>query len=151
MNRTVAAALAAITLAMPIAGCSMAHHHLAGRVAQTASAPTTYDLRDGTAEDMAVWIRNPNVHAFYQATVDAFAQGPDHLDRAAYERRAHEIFDDLAVSMHVPPAALQDHLKLIPGQMVQIVKRDPHALDSYDSFIVALFGPQQWSAQAAKR
>ena len=107
-------------------------------------APKTYDMRDGTAGEMAVWINNPNVHTFYQMTVEAFAQGPDHLDRAAYDKRAREIIHDLAVSMHVPPEAMQDHLKAIPGELVQIVTRDPHALDSYDNFIVALFGPQKW-------
>jgi len=35
-----------------------------------------------------------------------------------------------------------DHLKLIPRQVVQIVKEDPHVLDSYQNFVDATFGPQ---------
>jgi len=103
-----------------------------------ANAPKTYDLRD----DASAWINDPNVHAFYQATVDAFAQGPDHVDRAAYLQRSREIFRALALAHGMKPEALEDHLKDIPDQMVLIVTRDPKTLDSYDSFILALFGPQ---------
>jgi hypothetical protein len=105
--------------------------------AQTAG-PKTYDLRD----DASAWINDPNVHAFYQATVDAFAEGADHLDRAAYLQRSREIFRALALAHDMKPEALQDHLKDIPDQMIQIVTRDPQTLASYDNFIVALFGPQ---------
>jgi hypothetical protein len=102
------------------------------------AGPKTYDMRD----DASAWINDPNVHAFYQATVDAFAQGPDHLDRAAYLQRSREIFRALALAHGMKPEALEDHLKDIPDQMVLIVSRDPKTLDSYDSFVVALFGPQ---------
>jgi hypothetical protein len=37
---------------------------------------------------------------------------------------------------------MQDHLKLIPRQVVQIVKDDPKVIDSYDNFVAATFGPQ---------
>lgn len=37
---------------------------------------------------------------------------------------------------------MQDHLKLIPGQMVQIVTGDPGVLKTYDSFIEAMVGPK---------
>ena len=106
--------------------------------------PKTYDMRDAPPEAMQVWIKDPNVHAFYQATVDAFAQGPDHLDRAAYVKRSQEIFRALALAHGMKPEALEDHLKGIPDEMIQTVTRDPKTLDSYDNFIVALFGPQKW-------
>lgn len=125
----------AIALAVPGAGCEMASHHLHQH--QHAALPA-YDMRD----DASAWIANPNIHAYYQMTVEAFAKGPDHVDRAAFETRSHEIFRDLAVSMHMPPDALQEHLKAIPGEVLLIVTRDPHTLDSYDNFVVALFGPQ---------
>ncbi len=35
--------------------------------APSASTPKTYDMRD----EAAAWINDPNVHAFYQATVQA--------------------------------------------------------------------------------
>ena len=48
----------------------------------------------------------------------------------------------LGVAMGVGPEHMQDHLKLIPRQVVQIAKEDPHVLDSYDNFVAATFGPQ---------
>jgi hypothetical protein len=98
----------------------------------------TMDMRD----DASPWINDPHVRQFYQLTIDAFAKGPDHLDRAAYEARFKEIFRDFAVQHHMPPEKLEDHLKAIPGEMILIVTRDPKTLDSYDNFVVALFGPQ---------
>jgi hypothetical protein len=44
--------------------------------------------------------------------------------------------------MHMTPEGMVDHLKLIPRQVVQIVKEDPHVLDSYDNFVAATFGPR---------
>ena len=131
MNRTIALAVAAALLAEPAA--------LAQPAPATKAAPQTYDMRD----EAAAWINDPNVHAFYQMSVDAFAQGADHLDRAAYARRSREIFRALALAHGMKPEALEDHLKDIPDQMVQIVTRDPHTLDSYDAFVLALFGPQK--------
>jgi hypothetical protein len=131
---------------------ALAHAPVAAALAQPApaaqsqapqGAPKSYDFRDGTDAEMQAWINDPNVHAFYQMTVDAFAQGVDHLDRAAYVQHSQEIFRALAVAHGIKPEALEDHLKLIPDQMVQMVSRDPKTLASYDNFIVALFGPQK--------
>lgn len=47
-----------------------------------------------------------------------------------------------AVSRGMDPDATAEHLKPIPGQMIQIAKDDPHVLDSYGAFVVALFGPR---------
>ncbi|MGZ3275751.1 MAG: hypothetical protein ACXU82_10885 [Caulobacteraceae bacterium] len=127
----------ALVLAAALAGAPAAG-------ARAQEAPKTYDMRDATPEAMQVWIKDPNLHAFYQATIDAFAMGPDHLDRPAYEKRSHEIFRALAAAHGMPPDALEDHLKGIPGEMIQIVTRDPKTLDTYDNFILALFGPQKW-------
>jgi hypothetical protein len=106
-------------------------------------------MRDATPAQMSVWIHDPNVHAFYEATVQAFANGPRHLDRAAYETRSHEIFRTLAVAHGMDPEALEDHLKAIPDEMIRIVRRDPQTLASYDNFVAALFGPQTWTAAPA--
>jgi hypothetical protein len=128
MTRIHALALVAALAAAPVAALAQ----------PSAPSPKTYDMRD----DASAWIADPNVHAFYQATVEAFAHGPEHLDRAAYEARSREIFRALALSRGWPPEKMQEHLKAIPGEMVTIVTRDPQALASYDSFVVALFGPQ---------
>ena len=127
---------AALTLAPAAVLAQDAPKPAAG--ARQPPGPKTYDMRD----DASAWINDPNVHAFYQATVDAFARGPDHLDLPAYEKRSQEIFSVLAVAHGIKPEALQDHLKGIPGEMVLIVTRDPKTLDSYDNFTAALFGPQ---------
>jgi hypothetical protein len=102
-------------------------------------APKAYDFSD----DASVWINDPAVHAFYQATIDAFAHGADKVDRAAYEARSREIFRAFAVAHGMSPEAIVEHVKAIPGEMIQIVTRDPKTLDSYDNFAVALFGPQK--------
>ena len=131
MIRTLALTLAAALVATPAA------------LAQTPpQAGQTYDMRD----DASSWISDPHVHDFYKLTVEAFAKGPDHLDRRAYVKRFREIFRDFAIQRHIPPKAMEDHLKRIPGEMVLIVTRDPHALDSYDTFVIALFGPQPQKA-----
>ncbi len=135
MKRTLALAMAAALTAAPLAGAS----------AQTPSAGQTFDLRD----DASGWIKDPHVYRFYQLTIDAFAKGPAKLDRAGYEQRFNDIFRDFAIERHIPPAAMADHLKRIPGEMIQIVTRDPKTLDSYDSFVVALFGPQPQESAAA--
>ena len=129
MKRTLVLALAAAIAAAPLT---------------TAFAQTpppgwkTMDMRD----DASSWIADPHMHEFYQAAVEAFAHGPDKLDRSAFEKRSFEIFRDFAIARHVPPEAMQDHLKRIPGEVILIVTRDPKTLDIYDNFAVALFGPQ---------
>ncbi len=132
MNRTLALALAAALIIAPGAFAQTPE----GAVAPSGSK--TLDMRD----DASSWIKDPHVHEFYQATVDAFAHGPNHVDRSAFNKRFKEIFDDFAVSRHVPPKAMEEHLKRIPGETILIVTRDPKTLDSYDNFVVALFGPQ---------
>lgn len=107
--------------------------------AQAPSTPPSYDARD----EQASWINDPHVHDFYKATIEAFANGPDRLDRAAYEQRSRAIFRAMAVSRNMSPDGLEQHLARIPGEMIQIVTRDPKTLASYESFIVALFGPQK--------
>lgn len=88
------------------------------------------------------WIDAPQMHAFYELTQKAFAGGADKVDQPAYTQAAYAIFRDFGASMHVPPEHMVDHLKLIPGQMVQIAREDPTVLKSYDAFVAALFGPQ---------
>jgi hypothetical protein len=107
--------------------------------APQASAPETYNF----ADDASPWINDPAIHAFYQAAIDAFAHGPEQVDRAAFEARSHEIFRAFAVAHGMSPEAVENHVKAIPGEVILIVTRDPKTLDSYDNFVVALFGPQK--------
>jgi hypothetical protein len=115
-------------------------------IAQEPPPPQTYSARD----EQARWINDPAFHAFYQATLDAFADGPDKLDSAAYEQRSREIFTAFAISHDMPVERVLDHLKAIPGEMIENVRRDPQTLASYDSFVEALFGPQSFPADAPR-
>lgn len=92
--------------------------------------------------DQQAWINDPHMHAFYATAVAAFAQGPAKVDVAGFEQRSFAIFRDFGKSMGVDPMHMQDHLKLIPRQVVQIVREDPKVLDSYQNFVDATFGPQ---------
>ena len=92
--------------------------------------------------DQQRWISDPHTHAFYQLAVQAFAQGPDKVDQRAFTEKSYAIFRDFAPTMGVSPEHMVEHLKLIPGQVVQIAKEDPSVLKSYDNFVAAVFGPQ---------
>jgi len=141
MNRTLILTFAAMVAHAPVAAALAQPAGSPQATAQT--GPKSYDFRDGTDAEMSPWINDPNIHAFYQMSVEAFAQGPDKLDRPAYVQHSHDIFRALALGHKMNPEALEDHLKLIPDQMVQMISRDPKTLASYDNFIVALFGPQK--------
>ncbi|THD70253.1 hypothetical protein [Phenylobacterium sp.] len=104
-----------------------------------AGHPTTAHMQ---GNDEQAWINDPHMHAFYDTTRAAFAQGPDKVDVAGYEQKCFAIFRAFGPTMHMTPEGMVDHLKLIPRQVVQIVKEDPHVLDNYDNFVAATFGPR---------
>jgi hypothetical protein len=82
------------------------------------------------------------MHAFYDTALAAFANGPAQVDVDAFERKSYAIFRAFGASRGMDPAKMQDHLKLIPRQVVQIARDDPKVLDSYKNFVDAIFGPQ---------
>jgi hypothetical protein len=123
------AAIAALALAAP----AFAQH-----AAPAAPQGTTASLQGGEQ----AWINDPHMRAFFETTKAAFAGGPAKVDVDAYEQKSFAIFRDFAPVMHMTPEGMVDHLKLIPRQVVQIVKEDPHVLDSYRNFVDATFGPQ---------
>ncbi|MEP7211029.1 MAG: hypothetical protein ABI740_09355 [Alphaproteobacteria bacterium] len=133
LNTAFAGVLAAASLALAAIGAAVADPPAAGH------AETTTKSVQG---DQSAWVNNPHMHDFYNLAVAAFANGPAHVDVPAFEAKSHTIFDAFAVSMGMDPKGMQEHLALIPKQVVQIAKEDPRVLDSYDSFIVALMGPQ---------
>ena len=133
----------AVTLVL--VGVAAAYHHApflhshAGVAAHggASSQTVTLNAQPGTDDFRS----SPHVRAFYELTVQAFANGPDNVDLAAYEQKAFAIFRELGTSIGGSPAAMQDHLKDIPRQLIGIVRDDPHTLDNYDNFAVALLGP----------
>jgi hypothetical protein len=144
-NATIHAAMVTL-VALIASGCSPgtmhgALHGKAGSPAHIASnsdapQPATVSI----ADDGADWKRAPQMRAFYDATVAAFANGSS-IDVDAYEAKSFTIFKEFARANGVSEAAMLDHLKLIPRQVVGIVKENPAVLKSYDDFWIAMVGP----------
>ena len=107
-----------------------------------AAAPVASTAKSLQGNDVQSWINDPHMHAFYDTTVAAFTQGPAKVDVAGYEQKSFAIFRDFGVAKGVGAEHMQDHLKLIPRQVVGIVKEDPKVLDSYANFAAAVFGPE---------
>ena len=97
--------------------------------------PTTVDIQ-GAGE----WKRSPHMRAYYEETVKTFAKGMD-IDVDAYEARSFAIFREFARANGMNEEGMLDHLKLIPRQVVGIVKENPAVLNDYDAFWAALAGP----------
>lgn len=110
-------------------------------IAGQTAPPPTLDMREADQS----WVDDPHVHDFYRLTVAAFAHGPQRIDRAGYEKSSRAIFRALAQARHMSPDAFETHVAAIPGQMIDIVTRDPQTLASYAAFATALFGPQAGS------
>ena len=132
MKSAIFPSVAAATLLLA-AGCTHTSPHAAGN--EQAAQPTTVDIQ-GAGE----WKRSPQMRAYYDETVATFKNGPD-IDVAAYEARSFAIFREFARANHLNEAAMLDHLKLIPRQVVGIVRENPAVLQDYDSFWAALAGP----------
>lgn len=88
------------------------------------------------------WRRDPHMRRFYDVVVAAFGKGPDKVDQRALEKASFTIFRDFATSHGQDPDAMQDHLKLIPGQMISIAREDPQVLKTFEAFLDAMFGPK---------
>jgi hypothetical protein len=97
--------------------------------------PTTVDIQ-GAGE----WKSAPQMRAFYDESVATLANGTA-IDVDAYEARSFAIFREFARAQGKNEQAMVDHLKLIPRQVVDIVKEDPKVLKDFDSFWAALAGP----------
>jgi hypothetical protein len=126
-------------------GCEPAMKHIANMHAppgnpHAAQGETiTVDLQGGYDE----WRVSPFIHQFYDLTKASFAGGSDKVDFAAYQEKSYAIFRAFGGSQGgtAGEEAMLDHLKDIPRQMVGIVKEDPHVLDTYDKFWIAMAGP----------
>ncbi|MDB5467394.1 MAG: hypothetical protein JWQ46_2156 [Phenylobacterium sp.] len=93
-------------------------------------------------DDGASWMADPHMHAFYDLAVVSLGNGTAATaDVTAFQQKSYAIFRDFGAARGMSPDAMQEHLKAIPRQMVQIVKDDPKVLDSYSNFTDALLGP----------
>jgi hypothetical protein len=121
-------------------------HHAAAPVASAApqdlSVAPNGDVTINIQGRQQDWANNSHMRAFYALSAEMLGTSARGLDFADYRDRSYAIFREFGVSMGMSPEGMVDHLKAIPGQMVEIVKDDPKVLDSYDNFVVALMGPQ---------
>ena len=124
-------ALLLIAALLVTAGCAQEPKH----EPQPEPQPTTVDIQ-GAGE----WKRSPHMRAYYDETVKTFANGTA-IDVDAYEARSFAIFREFARANGMNEQGMIDHLKLIPRQVVGIVKENPAVLKSYDAFWAALAGP----------
>ena len=122
-------ALLLLTALLATSGCTHEPKH------EPQPQPTTVDIQ-GADE----WKRSPHMRAYYDETVKTFANGTD-IDVDAYEARSFAIFREFARANGMNEQGMIDHLKLIPRQVVGIVKENPAVLKSYDAFWAALAGP----------
>ena len=139
MNRHLITLAAGALVTLLALGSAARAHPAPGEAAAGEHAPSTANLQ---GNDQQSWINDPHMHAFYDASRAAFSNGPKKVDVPAFEQKSFAIFRDFGAARGMDPAAMQDHLKLIPRQVVKIVQEDPKVLDNYDNFVAATFGPQ---------
>jgi len=125
--------------AMLAAGGCMPGMHGGSHHADAAAASSAEINIQG---DQSAWINNDHTRAFYTLSVERLGKTAPKLDFADYRDRSYAIFRQLGTSMGWSAEEMVDHLKLIPQQMVDIARENRRVLDSYDTFIVALMGPQ---------
>lgn len=133
MTRGILLSIATSVALILTAGCSHAPRH--SRPSEQSAQPTTVDIQ-GANE----WKRSPYMQAYYELTVATFKHGSD-IDIGAYESKSFEVFREFARANGRNEQGMVDHLKLIPRQVVAIVKEDASVLNSYESFWAALAGP----------
>jgi len=129
--RAILAVLAAATV-IGAAPAALAQH----------GAPSSLPPKSASLQgDTEKFMNNDYIRRFYALSVSTL-KGQNHPDLAAYEQKSYAIFREFGVYMGVGPEHMQDHLKLIPRQVAQIAKEDPHVLDSFDAFTEAMVGPK---------
>ena len=83
----------------------------------------------------------PYFVALYELSADYFARGIDNADAGEF---AEIVFDHARNSGFFTAEETEgwiDHISAIPGQMVEIYRNDPTALDTCYNFQVAAVGP----------
>ena len=94
-------------------------------------------------EDPRKFVETPPIRAFYALSVATLRPGAPPLDLKAYQAKSYALFHELGeMEAKGGGPGMVEHLKLIPEQVVAIVKDDPKVLDSFDSFVDALVGPK---------
>lgn len=116
---------------------------LAGAPATLAQAhPDGASTANIQGNDQQSWINDAHMHQFYELSVASLRPTPAAEQLTAYEQKSYAIFRAFGASRGMDPDKMQDHLKLIPRQMIQVAREDPSVLKDYDTFLDALFGPK---------
>jgi len=110
-------------------------------LAQHGPPPAASEKASSLQGDTERFMNNDYIRRFYALSVSTL-KGQAHPDLDAYEQKSFAIFREFGTFMGVGPEHMQDHLKLIPRQVAQIAKDDPHALDTFESFTEAMVGPK---------
>ncbi|MGD2132566.1 MAG: hypothetical protein PVI23_07215 [Maricaulaceae bacterium] len=142
-TRTLAALAAAATLA-PAAFAQEeppASHAEADGASHAAGNAVTMSLQGEEDPEMQAWWNNPHMGRAYQFAVMTFEDGVENVDEAEFREASEGIIRDFAVSLGYDPDMMVDHMRLIPGQVLDLAAEDPSFLDSYESFKAAMFGP----------
>jgi hypothetical protein len=92
-------------------------------------------------QEHPVTAEDPRLHAFYELIVEARAKGTEKVD-ASLEKKVREMAREFPPAHGLDAKAWEDHVVDMTGQMLAISKKDPKILASFDSFVVALRGPQ---------
>lgn len=136
-------AMAALGFGVVLGGAVAAqtHPHGAPQHGEQAEVAEDGSVTINLQGDASEWWSNPYNYAFYGAAVMAFANGAEEVDAEALDKAFMLIAADFAEYMGADPVAMQDHLKLITEQTIEIVTEDPSVLDSYEDMMLAMRGP----------
>lgn len=130
-------------LVLAVIAVSFASSPALGQHAPAPAPEAGSSTRNLQGQDPRQFVNNRYIREFYDLSVATLGPGAAKPDIDAYEQKSLAIFHAFGESMRPGGGpGMQDHLKLIPRQVVQIVKDDPHALDSFDTFTDALVGPK---------
>jgi hypothetical protein len=136
MPRLYVLMLAAVTTAL--SNC----HARAQAPATEAATPGATITLDAQGGDYPEWFQNPHLVEFYALSVEMLRARRGRIDAEGYEQRSFAIFRAFAASIGANSDGMVAHLRAIPREMVGIVADDPHVLDSYENFLIALRGPR---------
>ena len=132
-----AAGIVAVVAFGVTAGAVAEQHHTAPSQ-HAPDQPVTKNLQ-GHAPPSA---DDPLIRTFYDTLVAARARGADKVD-AELETQLRKLASDRApLHPEMNQKVWSDHVVDMAGQMLAIGKKDPKVFDSYQSFAVALGGPQ---------
>lgn len=133
MKITIAAVLVLVTAFFGLHVGRQSHHFVHGQE----SGPVTISIREG---DGSLCIE-PVFQEYYQLTVKAFAAGPASVDEEKFRQDTFDLMKTSDFFGDLTPEQIVDHIKDIPGQLIQIIREDASVLENCENLSIALIGP----------